>query len=181
MRPLLATLALAAALALATPTLAQELSAAQQDALAARVAEFDGTMRAGDMAGLMDFMPARIKQTIADEAGVSVDELEAAMREQMDAAMAGATIDAFSMDLDALTTAQTPDGGRTYALIPTTTEITMEGMGRMRAASQTLAFEDEGTWNLLRVDDPNQVAILQAAYPEFAGVAFTPGTMEQVE
>jgi hypothetical protein len=178
MRTLLSTLALAA---LTAPALAQELAEDDRAAIAERIETFESIMQGGDMAALYDEMPQRLRSSIASQAGVSEEEVEVAMRAQVEAMMATATIDGFSMDLDAATVAGTPDGSTTYALIPTITEITMDGTGSVRATSQTLALEDEGEWYLLRVDDPAQVALLGQVYPAFAGVEFVPGTMEPVE
>lgn len=175
------TLALLPLALLAAPALAQDVTDEDRAAIEARIAQFDDAMGQGDMAALFGYMPPKLMAYIAEQAGVPVEGLEDAVRAQLDAAMATVTVDEFGMDLDAATFQETPEGGRTYGLIPTTTTMTVDGAGTMRAESQTVALEDEGEWYLVRVDDPTQVAIIKAVYPEFADVEFQPGTMEAVE
>ena len=165
----------------AAPVLAQEITDGDRAAIEARMAQYDEAMASGDLAALVGYVPPPLMDYIAGQAGVPADALVDTVRAQMGGMLDGVTIDAFAMDLDAAAFQLTPDGSRTYGLIPTTTTMTVEGAGTMRAASDTVAIEDGGDWYLVRVDDASQVAILTAVYPEFEGVAFTPGTMEAVE
>lgn len=176
----LLTMTLAAFLA-AGPALAREITDDQRAALEARVAEFSATMTDGDMADLLGYTPPPVRATLAEMSGMDEAQLVEAMRAAMDAAMQGATIEGFSMDVDAATVEETPDGSRAFVLIPTTTDVAVEGQGTMRAASQTLALEDGGEWWLVRIDDPQQTMILAQAYPEFAGVTFPAGTVTPVQ
>lgn len=68
-------------------------------------------------------------------------------------------------------------GSRPYPLLPSTTDITPDGQGMVRASSQTLALEEGGEWWLVRVEDPQQAAVLTQADPEFAGVSVPRATM----
>jgi hypothetical protein len=181
-RPLLfAALAALAVAVLAGPALAQEVTPEQRDALSARVEEFGAVMDSGDMAGLLAFTPPPVRATLAEMSGLSEQELTEAMRQASEAMLAGATIDDFGMDVEGATAAATPDGARTYLLVPTTTEVTVNGQGSLRTSSQTLALEDDGEWWLVRVEDPQQAMILAQAYPEFTGVAFPPATVEPIQ
>lgn len=172
------TLALAL---LAAPAWAQDLPEADRAALSARVAEFDAAMVAGDMGGLLRFTPPAVRATLAEMSGLSEAELATALAEAAAASMEGASIEDFAMDVDAATPAETPGGERSYVLVPTVTDIAVEAQGLWRSTTQTLAFEDGGDWWLVRVEDPQQVAILAQAYPEFAGVTFPAGTTEPIE
>jgi len=89
-------------------------------------------------------------------------------------------IDNFGMNLAAAQEMTTPTGGRTYLLIPTWTEMTVQGVGRIRADTQTLAWQDDGQWYLIRIEDAPQQAMLREAYPELAGVDFPLGTTRQL-
>lgn len=171
----------ALALVLAAPAWAQEVTPEQREALSARVEEFSSVMDSGDMAGLLAFTPPPVRATLAEMSGLSEEQLTEAMRQASEAMLAGASIDDFSMDVENATAATTPDGARTYLLVPTTTQITVEGQGSVRTSSQTLALEDEGEWWLVRVEDPQQAMILTQAYPEFAGTTFPQATMEPVQ
>ena len=53
--------------------------------------------------------------------------------------------------------------------------------GKYRAQSSTLGLLDGETWYLVRVEDPQQVALLKEIYPAFADVVFPTGSMEPVK
>lgn len=165
----------------ATPALADPVPEAEHAAISERVAAFDAAFRAGDMAAVFDYMPGKILADLSAQAGMTEEALKALMKEQIDIAMESVTIDEFGMDMAAATWTMTPDGSRGYAMIPTYTVMTVEGMGKMRSEGETLSFEDGGKWFLVRVDDPSQVQLLTAAYPEFIGVTFEPASLEAVE
>jgi hypothetical protein len=71
-------------------------------------------------------------------------------------------------------------GDRTWLLIPTWTEMTVEGAGRVRFETRTLALEDDGEWYLVRVEDAPQAAMLREVYPEFAEVEFPAGVVTRL-
>ena len=169
MRPL--TLIFPALIA-AAPAWAQKITDDQRAALEARVTEFDATMTNGDMAALFAHTPPPVRATLAEMSGMSEEQLVEAMQ--------GSSIDGLSMDVDAAVE-ETPDGSCVYVLIPTTTDVAVEGQGTVHAASQTLALEDGGEWWLVRIDDPQQTMILAQAYPEFAGVTFPAATVTPVQ
>jgi ketosteroid isomerase-like protein len=160
---------------------AQELSDEARAAMETRVDDFGAAMSGGDMGAVFDFMPPQLLTFMATQAGIDEAALIEMSKAQIETAMATVTIDSFSMDTSAAKIEATPDGSVTYALIPTTTVMTVEGAGTMQATGDTLAFEEDGEWYLARVDDPGQAALLQSVYPAFAGVTFTPGTVAPVE
>jgi hypothetical protein len=51
----------------------------------------------------------------------------------------------------------------------------------MEITSSTLFLKDDDSWFMVRIEDPSQVAILTQVYPDFAGIAFAPGAMKQVQ
>lgn len=167
-------------LALAGAATAQGLSAAQQQALGDRVASFDTAMKANDMTAVMGVVPPKVLDKIAATYNVTVDQLLAAMQQQMDEAMKSVTIVSFGMDLAAAEYIALADG-TTYAMIPTETVIDLgEAGGKMRATSKTLGLLDGETWYLVRVDDPAQATMLKEIYPAFADVDFPPAVTEPV-
>jgi hypothetical protein len=95
--------------------------------------------------------------------------------------MANITLVSFGMELDKAEYKTLPDDS-TYALIPTETVMDLgpAGGGKFRAMSSTLGLLDGETWYLVRVEDPQQVALLKQVYPAFADVTFPAGKMEPV-
>lgn len=178
---LLVAWALALAVAPAAPALAQDLAAEDRAAIEARIAQFDAAMAEADFGGLYAYLPPAIRAHMAEQLGVPEGELDALIRSSVGDLFADVTVSEFGMDLDAATFQDTPDGARTYGLIPTVTVMSSPDIGSVRTTAQTVALEDEGQWYLVRVDDPSQAETLQAAYPEFAGATFEPATVEAVE
>jgi hypothetical protein len=170
---------LALSLGVSSVAAARDVTDAERTALTDTVASFDTAMRTNDMERVIGTIPPKVLQTIADTAGVSIDDLKAAVAAQSAEAMQSVTLDSFSMDMEKAEYKELPDGSP-YALIPTETVMSV-GDNKMKATSETLAILDEGTWYLLRVDDQQQVSILKQVYPGFADVEFTPGTMTAVE
>jgi hypothetical protein len=173
--------AVAAATLLAVPAAAAEIEQADRDAIAARIEQFNSAVGGGNLASTLDYMPARLLDHMASKFGMTTDQLKEATIAAIAATAETVTFESFGMDLDKAAFETTPDGSRVYGLIPTETVMSIEGGGKMRATSETLALEDGGEWYLIRVDEPNQVLMLKEVYPEFADVEFKPGTMEAVE
>jgi hypothetical protein len=172
--------ALGLVLALTLPGLAQALDAAQQAALAARIESFDAAMRSNDMAGVLGVVPPKMFEKIAAASNLTTDQLVAATQEQLNEAMKNVTLVSFGMDLEAAQFAALADGSP-YALIPTETVMDLgEAGGKYRATSHTLGLLDDETWYLVRVEDPQQLALLKEVYPGFADVEFPTGSMEPV-
>lgn len=176
-----AVAALALFAALAVPAFAEELTPEQEQALTERVESFDAAMRENDMQTVMGVVPPKVLDKIAEQSGVSVDQLLAAMQDQMDEIMGRVEIVSFGMTLDDVEYT-TLESGIVYGMIPTETVLDLgsDAGGKMRATSETLGLLDDGTWYLVRVDDPAQVAIIKEIYPEFADVEFPTGKVEPV-
>ena len=171
---------LAVGIGLALPVVAQELTDAQRQGLAARIESFDAAMLASDMTTVMGVIPPKVLEKIATTYNVTTEQLIAAAQEQIDAAMAEVKIESFSMDLEAGEVGQLADG-TTYVLLPTETVIDMgDAGGKFRSNTKTLGLAEGDTWYLVRIDDAQQVAIFKEVYPAFADVEFPAGTMEQV-
>jgi hypothetical protein len=171
----------AAALSLtALPAIAEQLSADDSALLQTRVDSFNAAFLNGDFPEVMSAMPAKMKTFIAENAGVTIEALDAAMIEQTKAAMATVTVDQFDMAMGDATSDVTPEG-RPYSLIPTATLMTIENVGKVQGTSSTLAMKDEGKWYLVRIDDENQVNLLRAVYPDFGAIDFPIGTMQVIE
>jgi hypothetical protein len=179
MRRLFANLAVLACLSVATPAMA-EITAAERAEVSSRVAAFSAEVVEMDVAAMFDFLPPKMLQQIATQAGGTVEQLRAAAQAAGQHALQGARISDYAMDVDGATAAVTPDGARDYLLIPTMVVVEAETM-RIRVDTHTLAFRDDGQWYLLRVQEASHIAILRQAYPEFAGVDFPAGRTTTLE
>lgn len=145
-----------------------------------RIAEFDTAMRANDMAQIMGIIPPAMLEKIAAQFNVTTDEVIAATQQQMDEVMKTVKFISFGMDTATMTVAVQADG-TPYVKIPTETVMDLgDAGGKIRATSDTLGVLDNGTWYLVRVDDPAQVALVKSIYPGLADVDFPPGSMEPV-
>lgn len=179
MRRLLAFLALVVALGVA-PALARPVTDEEAAALAAKIAAFDAAMRTNDYGAIITVIPPPVLQHIADEAKVPLDQLEAALAQQMEQVLASVTLVSFGMDLDAAEHHELSDG-TPYLFIPTETVMEAEGMGRMKVSSFTLGMLDQGVWYLVRTGDVAMVDILRQVYPQFVGVEFPGQTTTPLE
>jgi len=161
------------------PAAAREVTDDEKAALGEAIAGFDTAMRANDMDRIMGTIPPRILDAMAAQFSLTVDDLRAAMAQQMHEAMQTVLLVSFGMSLDTTKYAELADG-TPYALIPTETVMEIPGTGKIKAVSETLGLIEEGTWYLLRVE-ASQLPLLIQVYPGFADVQFSPGTMEAVE
>lgn len=177
-------LALGSGLA-AAPVLAQDapkatLSASDRAGLNARIDQLNGMVEAGQFSAMIEFLPPKVLQTIADTFGVTADEAREASLLAVDEIMSEVTILAFDIDRAGAETFVTPDGSRQYVVLDLTILMEIQGI-QIKAVSPNLAFMDEGVWYIMDVNDPAQADILRRAYPEFEGVTFEPGTIEVIE
>ena len=167
------------ALSLLLPVAAREVTEDEKAALGEAIAGFDAAMRANDMVRIMGTIPPRMLDAMAAQFSLTVEDLRAAMAQQMQEAMQNVLLVSFGMDFAGTTYAELADG-MPYALIPTETVMEVPGTGKIKAVSETLGLIDEGSWYLLRVE-ASQLPLLIQVYPGFADVQFSPGTMEAVE
>lgn len=161
------------------PVSARDLTAADKQALEARIAQFEQSFASGDLQAVSSAVPPKLLASMADEFGMDPADLTEAMTQAMEAAMASVTLNSYEMSMDRATSGVT-SAGRAYMLVPTTTVMTVEGR-KMEATSETLAFADEDIWYLVRIDDARQVQFLTRAYPEFEGVDFPKGSIKVLE
>lgn len=178
---LLAALAVAGLCVASVPASAQSFSDADRAGVEARIAQLDGIVSSGDLAGAIEVVPPVLFRTIAERAGATEAQLLAAMREMIRTQLSGVTVVDYEMDLGAATPTLTPDGSDTYLLIPTTTVLEIPDVGPVRSRNHTLALEVGGEWYLIRVDEPAQADLVRELWPAFLGVDFPIGTMERVD
>lgn len=150
---------------------ARDVQPNEMAALETRIADFENAIRANDFEGTIAVVPPPMLEAIAQTANVSVDQLKAAIAEQMASMQGSIEFESFGMALDEATEAELPDGNP-YLLIPTQSVINIPDVGTMTSDTHTLAFQDAGEWYLVRIEDQNQIDILRQVYPGFADVEF---------
>jgi len=166
-------------IAVACPVSARDLSPAEQERLRAQIERFRTALNAQDFETVGKTVPPKIFEFIASDAGVTVEQLRSALTAQMQMALAAVKITEFTMDAQAISLTETPDG-TPYALIPTKTVMETGGQ-TIEAKSHTLALIDGSDWYLLRVSDQQQVTILRKVYPSFATVEFPDDSTQTVK
>lgn len=159
-----------------TPAAAQGITQTDRAAIENRISAFDKMMREGRSGDSLDFVPPRLLDVIAKKFGLSSADVKPSFRQQVTEAMKHVKIVSFRMVLSSATAGVTPDKSRNYMLIPTETVVEVPGTGRVRSKSSTLAFQENGIWYLVRIDEAEQALVLREAYPEFAGVEFPAGS-----
>lgn len=165
----------------ALPAAAQDFSATDRARVEARIAQLDAVVSGGDLAGAMEVVPPRLFRTIAERAGASEAQLLQAMRGMIRTQLAGVSVIDYDLDLAGASPMLTPDGSRTYLMIPTRLVMDIPDVGRIRLQTRTLALEDGDDWYLIRVEEAGQIALVRELWPAFTDVDFPAGTTEAVD
>lgn len=161
---------------LASPALAE--TQADRDTIAASMDGLVAAIQAGEFDKTLDTIPPKMMEAMAAQAGMSADQMRAAVAATTQQMMGVVKIESYEYDLEAATFGKTDI--REYALIPTSS--VMESMGqKMKASGNTLAMQDEGQWYLLRIEEPAQVGLLRSVYPDMADVEITSGQIVPVQ
>lgn len=168
--------ALLSIIVMASPALAETQD--DRDAIAAGMDGLIAAVQAGEFDKTMDTVPPKLLEEMAGQANMSVEDMRAAAADAASSMMGQVTVESFDYDLDAASFSETDE--REYATIPTTS--VMEAMDqKMKMTGDTLALKDEGNWYLVRIEDPAQLQMLAAAYPDMADVEISAGEIEMVE
>lgn len=160
---------------------AQDITPEDRTAIARVASGLEADVRAGDFTGTLDVIPPPMLAATLERFGVTEDELRQSIDTQMEDALASVSFESFHMAIDDAIPARTPGVARRYMLIPTETVIVIKDVGRMWSRNQTLAVEENGKWYLVRIEDQGTIDLLRAVYPDFATIAFEPGTTEAVD
>ena len=121
-----------------------------------------------DYEAVFSTMSPALLAKMAEPTGMPPEAFQELMATQMKAAMEQVEIKSVTYDLDGMTTG-TSEADRDYAVVSTTTEMSMSG-ANMKAVSPALAFEDDGKWYLLQVQSPDQQQLLAEVYPDLAEI-----------
>jgi hypothetical protein len=165
------------ALSLLAPSPGRALTDTEKAALQNAVENFTGAMRRNDFPTIVaSSIPPRLLQLIAGKGDVPPDALRKSIVAQTEQIMSVVKIESFSFDFAAAQFKELP-GGAPYVLIPTVTNMAVQGR-QVTGKDQTLAFVEDGKWYLLRVANAQQSSMIREAYPEYQNVDFPLGTME---
>lgn len=174
-----AVLAIAMA-AMALPALARPVEETDRAEVGRLLVELEDSVMKLDMERTVALMPAPIFDTLAEMNGVTTDQLRTAMDQAAEQALSSVEFLSATFDMDGATEGET-SSGRPYIQIPSIVDMDVNGAGKVRSRSTVLALEDGGSWYLLRVEDEAQKAALAGAYPDFDGVEFPQGSLENIE
>lgn len=156
------------AIVMCTALAAQSLSERDQQQVEGLAMMFDAAFAANDMAAVIGFLPQPVVEHIANQNDMRPAVLRRALVLQTQQMMEGVTVERFEMDVENLVPGLTPTN-RPYALVPTVSVLTVNGAS-FETETQTLFFEDNDAWFLLRLENANQLDILKAVYPDFANL-----------
>lgn len=164
----------------AMPAAAQDVTPQDRAQVSALLTGVHDRVVGGDMSAAMDVLPPGVIDAMANRYGVTPEEARQAARDVAAQIMADVEILDYRVDVDGAQVKRTPDGSRTYLMVPL--HMTMRTQGIMvKTTSSTLVFQVDGAWYGMSVDGDEQADVLREVYPEFAGVEFPAGTMEIVE
>lgn len=160
--------ALIATLPATAPLTASAFDASDKAAVEPVVAAFKQDFTALDFTGVVEVMPPKVIDYMAKQMNMKSGELTEMLIQQLSVFSGQVTIEKFNLFLNRAKTGTTPDG-IDYAFIPTKT-VAKGPDGRKTFNTQTLALQDGGKWYLMRLEAPQQYAIVQIVYPGFANV-----------
>ena len=158
--------------------LARPATEAEKAALDQVLTRFEDDMDRRDMAAVIAAMPPRIIPRMAEQSGMSVEQLKAMVVKLSDSAMD--MVGEFGFEHRSIEFKELANG-TPFALVPTSTVINMKDGPSYRVKSHTLALLEDGNWYVMRVEEPKQLMILHGAYPDFVGVELPQGSMELLE
>ncbi|WBU52223.1 hypothetical protein [Paracoccus sp. SCSIO 75233] len=172
-----ATLALGACATMTTPasesyTTTTLLTEDAKQSLEARVNAFDRDLTQGNMASVVEYLPPKMIDMLAEEVGAPPEFLKAAVGSMIEGMTQEIDIVGYSDISQALV--GTTSTGMPYALIPGAARFTAGGE-TFTDQSTTLALMDEGEWYLVGLSDAETVEDVREAYPEFRTVTLPSG------
>lgn len=166
--------------AAASDALARPLADAERTALNTTVSEFTDALRSGDFDALIDSMPRPFLEQIATVNQMSVDAIEAAMREATAELASGLRFESLELAGDDFQDfAESPDG-LLWGVAPTEFEVVFRDQ-RYRVASNVLALRDGAEWHLMRIEALSTHELLVQAYPGLSALPFAPEVVTPLE
>lgn len=156
-------------LTIATTIPAHAMESADQARLEDAIEAYGENLETGNYKAIVAAIPPAVISLISSQAQLSPETVRTSVTAQLATIMGGASVESFTMDVDAMTSGTT-EAGTGYAFLPTTSRISIDGGAPLSSDTQTLAMDIDNTWYLIRIEQPQQYTIVRAAYPEFADI-----------
>jgi len=122
------------------------------------------------MGGLVEYMPPKIFESLLVQSNLSKEDFKKQLDLVWKQTEAILEIKNFKITRDQKSV-KLAEGGRPYKVLPTQVDMRFHETGKEAVAvSETLAFFDKGQWYVLRLDEPQMVALLKTAYPDVAEI-----------
>ena len=158
----------------AYPALSSDLDEALNQSLDA----FEATLADENMGGLVEFMPPRIVETMSTQNRVTKAQLIAQLDSTWAQTAALVKINQFEITRDG-TKIELASSGRPYKILPTQVDMQILTTDTNAVAeSETLAFLENGKWYVVRLDEPQMVAMFETAYPDLNEVEIMKPSMK---
>ena len=157
---------------------AKDLTSEERTGLDRAVSQFSVAFQAGDFAAILEALPPRVMDRFLRQSGISKEEFVKHVSDLMRKALTEVKMISYAMDVGKAQAETRPDG-TSYVLIPTQTVMQVPSGDKVSIKSHTLAIFEGGTWYLMRISDPPQVAVLVDVYPEFKSVTL-PGDSTEI-
>lgn len=146
---------------------AQALPPQDKQALQTALQDFVGYMQKGNTnAAIKASIPPALSHILADKMGLSVEDVYQFSQQQAATQWQKAQLESFHYDMENAREGMSSKG-KPYVLIPYTTTVKMHGKSHV-GNSHILALKDQGTWYLIRLNNPAQLQLVQEAYPDLA-------------
>ena len=157
---------------LATPALSRPLSEAEQTSLEAQLQAFSAAMAARDWQAIGDTIPPRVLAVMA-EGDVTADQLRVLMVQDMSHQMMTVQVDHATFRAEGLDAndGEVDGAAVVQTFVPFDWAFTWRGQA-LEGTSPTLALFEDGVWSLLRIESPDQRALVDQAYPFLQDVTF---------
>jgi len=167
---------------LVLPASARPLTSQETADLGSRIDGFVQALGAGDVGAMLEILPPRLLDRLAEEAGVSVEEMIAVMEAETEAVLSDMSVSDIETARDGLDATDAEIGGAdiTWTLVPTSFDVDTGEMV-VTFESSLLALREGEAWYLVRVAEPEQIGILRELYPPLEDVTFPETTSRVAE
>ena len=147
---------------------ARSLTDAEKQALTDTVTSYKEAILTSNAQRTVESMPPKLLRLIAERGGVSPQQAKESMIKSISTRMQSMKMLSANTDLENAKFGET-ENGTPYVIIPLVT-ISTSGAQKTTAKSSIFAMIEDGTWYLLDISAPQQRAVFNQLYPEFAKV-----------
>jgi len=152
-----------------TPSFSTDVTALEAT-LKVRLDQFETIFVSENISKLSNFTPPKVLNQILSSANVTRAQLDAQVDQVWKMTLQFVEIGEFEIDNTARSV-EFLDNGRPYKILPTTTKMKLKAnKSEIVSRSETLALVADGEWYIVRLDEPAQVKIFRAEYPDFDNV-----------